>query len=209
MKIIKSHSLNLQAIPIKIYETDYILSDKEINNLKKLKIDKQTQFKDKGTLISDSMDLLNLKQFKKLQFFLDSVADNYVKNTLQINNEIKRTQSWVTLNTKETSHHNHRHTNCLFNLVYYAKIKSGMLNFSIDKSSIEKVFYFDYSIKDYNIYNSNNWKLLPKAGDIIVIPGDLQHGVEPNRSDEERISIGANYFVTGEIGTQRATNFKI
>jgi ectoine hydroxylase-related dioxygenase (phytanoyl-CoA dioxygenase family) len=51
--------------------------------------------------------------------------------------------------------------------------------------------------------------LLPKPGNVIIIPGDLMHGVEANYSDEERISIGANYFLTGEVGTDRATKFKL
>jgi uncharacterized protein (TIGR02466 family) len=209
MKILKSYNINLKAIPIKIYETDYFLSEKEIFKIKELKIDRQTRFKQKGTLISESMDLLEIKFLKNLKMFLDNIAEDYVKNTLEITNKIKRTQSWATLNNKETAHHNHRHTNCLFNLVYYVKIKSGFLNFHIDKSSIENVFYFDYSVKNYNIYNATTWKLLPKPGNVIIIPGDLMHGVEANYSDEERISIGANYFLTGEVGTDRATKFKL
>lgn len=209
VEIIKTYNLNLKAIPIKIYETNYLLSNNIILKLKKLNIDKQTKFKEKGTLISESMNALEIDFLKPLKIFMDKIAKDYTENTLGINNEIKRTQSWITLNNKNSSHHKHRHTNCLFNLVYYVKIKSGMLYFNIDKSSIENVFYFDYSIKNYNIYNATSWKLLPKPGTIIIIPGDLEHGVEPNESDEERISIGANYFITGEIGTERATKFKL
>lgn len=35
-------------------------------------------------------------------------------------------------------------------------------------------------------------RIEPRAGDLLTFPGDLQHSVEPNESQEERISISGN-----------------
>jgi uncharacterized protein (TIGR02466 family) len=206
--VYKTTSINLRAIPIKILKTNYYLSDKEISKLKddgQFETNRQTKFKEKGTLVSESMDLLEEKFLEPLKDIMDKIAKDYARNTLGIGDKIKRTQSWATLTSKGKHLHHHRHPNSLFNLVYYGRIKSGELKFFVDKSSIENVFYFDYDIKKYNIYNATSWKILPEPGDIVIVPGDLMHGVEPNESGEERISIGANYFITGEIGDGRAT----
>jgi hypothetical protein len=80
---------NLKDIEFNVYETDYFLSEKEIFKIKELKIDRQTRFKQEGTLISESMDLLEIKFLKNLKMFLDNIAEDYVKNTLEITNKIK------------------------------------------------------------------------------------------------------------------------
>tara|TARA_Y100000310_G_scaffold113953_1_gene112388 strand:- start:956 stop:1594 length:639 start_codon:yes stop_codon:yes gene_type:complete len=206
--VYKTTTINLRAIPIQLIESGYYLSDQEISKLKEssqFETNRQTKFKEKGTLISESMNLLEEKFLHPLRNIMDNIATNYARNTLGINNKIKRTQSWATLTSKGKHLHHHRHPNSIFNLIYYARANGGEVKFFIDKSSIEDVFYFNYNIREYNIYNASSWKILPKPGDIVIIPGDVMHGVEPNESDQERISIPANYFLTGDIGDKRAT----
>ena len=70
---------------------------------------------------------------------------------------------------------------------------------------------FDYDINEYNIYNSSNWIIEPKKGNIVAILGDLTHRTLPHEGDQDRIIIGANYFLDGNIGLykDRYSAFKI
>ena len=38
------------------------------------------------------------------------------------------------------------------------------------------------------------------TNDIICFPGDLVHGTTPNLDDEDRMTLGVNFFIKGEIG---------
>ena len=207
--VYKTTEINLRAIPIQLIESGYYLSAQEISKLKEsgqFETNRQTKFKEKGTLVSESMNLFEEKFLHPLRDIMDNIATNYARNTLGINNKIKRTQSWATLTGEGNHLHHHRHPNSFFNLVYYVRVSNGgEVKFFVDKSSIENIFYFNYNIREYNIYNATSWKILPKPGDIVIIRGDVMHGVEPTEGDQERISIAANYFLTGDIGDKRAT----
>ena len=41
-----------------------------------------------------------------------------------------------------------------------------------------------------------------KTGDVVIFPGWILHGTTPNKSDMDRIVIGANYFINGTVGTE-------
>jgi len=50
------------------------------------------------------------------------------------------------------------------------------------------------------LFNSPRWNIDVKTHDMVLFPGDLVHGTEPNESDTDRIVIGANYFIRGVTG---------
>ena len=58
-----------------------------------------------------------------------------------------------------------------------------------------------YSISNQNAFNSNSWSYEMNTGDIIMFPGWLQHKTEKNKNDDDKIVIGANYFIKGTIGS--------
>ena len=40
-----------------------------------------------------------------------------------------------------------------------------------------------------------------RTGDLVIFPGWLNHETSVNESDDDRIIIGANYFLKGKLGT--------
>ena len=202
-------SIDIKAVPIKVYSTDFKISDKDILKLKTLGYNQSTKLNIGGAKLSNSTNIFKHKFLSPVKKFIDNMANTYAKDVLGIDNKLVRVVDWSALSRKGSQHHDHRHPNCLFSLVYYARIKSGALKFWVDKSSLENIFFFDYKIKQYNIYNSTSWCIQPEEGDVVIFPGDVRHGSDPNEHDEDRIIIGANYFITGEIGNEPYTKHVI
>lgn len=42
-----------------------------------------------------------------------------------------------------------------------------------------------------------------KTGDIVILPGHIEHFTTSNESDFERYIVGANYFVSGLLGKEK------
>jgi len=194
--------INLQAQPIFVYKSEFKIKDDFLKSF----LDSQSFHKDGGKIkvnLSNSQSILT--DYEELGFIKDrffSIATNYAKDVLQIDNQLSMPHSWIAITKKGDDHHEHIHQNAFFSIVYYARIKSGNLHLQLEKSTIEKIFNFHYQIRNYNIYNSSAWEIVPQEGDFIVFPADIRHSTSPNESDEDRIIFGANFFLTGETGDQ-------
>jgi uncharacterized protein (TIGR02466 family) len=193
------------AIPIATEHTSFLINQKEnnyLNNINYVASDNVHKVK-----ISKKENLLENKQMKRIKTFILTKVEEYKKNVLQIKNELKLTQSWSTVNTKKTFHHSHMHPNTFISLVYYVKSNGdgGNLVFEIEKTKLQEGFNFNYTIDKYNEYNSLTWTFKTQTGMIAIFPGWLRHHTTPFEG-EKRIVIGANFFVTGVIGSEGNTD---
>ena len=192
--------LNLRAIPIAHDSNVYQVNEKEMEVIKKIEYKKH--FTSPGVYVSKNVSLLNSKNFSSLKKFIIKKAKEYVRDVLEIKDEIYLTQSWSTINTTNAFHQPHEHPNTFISLVYYVQCKSGALCFHLSTTSIRECFNFQYTIDKYNIYNSQHWTIAVQTGDIILFPGHIRHGSTPNKSPEPRITIGANFFIKGKLGSK-------
>ena len=195
--------INLKAIPIAYERNVYFLNKKELNVIKKTKYRKP----DRGFYLSETTSLLDNKALAPLKKFIIKKATEYTRNVLEIKDQIYLTQSWSTLNITNAFHIPHDHPNTFISLVYYAQCKEGSLRFHLSTTSIRECFNFQYTINKFNIYNSQNWTLPMKTGDIVLFPGHIRHSSLPNESLESRIIIGANFFIKGKLGLKENVNF--
>ena len=196
--------LNLQAIPIAYESTGYFITQKELNVIKKIKYKPP-----KGNLehyLSETSTLLENKELAPLKKFIIEKAEEYTRNVLEIKDQIYLTQSWSTINKTKAYHPVHSHSNTFISLVYYAQCKGGALYFDLNTTSIKECFNFSYTIDKFNMYNSQNWTLPMKTGDIVLFPGHIRHGSLINESPESRIIVGANFFIKGVLGTKENVN---
>jgi len=190
--------LNLKAIPIAHDKNVYHVNKKELAVIKK------TEYRAPraGHYLSKSISLLNHKTLTSLKKFILKKAKEYTRDVLEIKDEIYMTQSWSTINTTDAFHIPHAHPNTFISIVYYVQCKDGFLFFDLHTSSIRECFNFKYTINKFNIYNSQTWDLPVKSGDIVLFPGHIRHGSIRNRDQEDRIIIGANFFIKGRLGTE-------
>ena len=189
--------LDIKALPLGMFKNTYTARPAEIEHIKKLHFDVNVGG---VNITTTNIKVLDHPIFKKLSKIIDKNAREYVEKVLGISDKIKRVHSWATVTHKGQHHGHHKHPGAFISVVYYAKCNSGVFNTAFDRSMIQEGFFLDYSIKDFNKYNCVTWHVKTESNDMLAFPGWISHGSTPSESDEPRILIGANYFLTGAVG---------
>ena len=105
---------------------------------------------------------------------------------------------WININKKNDFNCLHAHPECDLSGVLWINIPKGSGNFefvsphSFTGSSI--IGSYDERFKS-DTYNYHAYQLYPKEGSMLVFPSYLQHQVERNESDEDRISVSFNLAI--------------
>jgi hypothetical protein len=183
------------SVPFSFEKNVFKATEEEINYIKSL-----DYFNNGDVKISkDSFILTHSKLFKIKEIILNKTYE-YKNNILSINNDIVLTQSWSTINYTNSKHHEHDHPNTFISCVLYLKANKVKFVLKKEKSILQEGFNFNYSINNYNVHNSSIWELEINSGDIIFFPGWIKHYSSENMDKEEKILIGANFFLKGKIG---------
>jgi len=161
--------------------------------------------KDNLHYVSKNVNVLDNSTCNNLANMLDNYADYYIKNLLEIDHKLKRLNSWVTINKKGSFHDIHKHTNTFISVCFYPQIKEGGIIFTSSPLISSKTNLNFKNIKD-NIFNCNKLNMKISPNDIIIFPGWLNHTGEENTHDLDRVMIGVNYFITGNLGTNNSVN---
>jgi hypothetical protein len=168
--------------PILIFKNVYNLSDTEFKHIDN---------------ISKGGKTTNVDISTSLKHKIDDCARKYVDDVICVDNHFEITSSWIARSLD--THVTHTHKNCIFSAVYYAKADNAEINFYRPNNIITDAYNFDLNYKKWNEYNSTQYTFIVKTGDVIIFPGHILHeGV--NLSKEEKIIIGANYFIRGQVG---------
>ena len=110
-------------------------------------------------------------------------------------NKTKITAMWSIINPNNASNMRHIHPNNFISASYYVKVpnKSGDIVF-YDPRSANTIRY--PIVSKTNKLNSNIFSVQPKPGLLVLFPSYLQHSVNINNSEEERIVISFNINLT-------------
>ena len=108
--------------------------------------------------------------------------------------------SWININRKHHFMRHHNHINSVFSGVYYIKVpkNSGDLEFNSPIADHKHVIDSDW-IKNFNFFNSNTWQIPAEEGKLVVFPSWLVHFVQPNLSDEDRISLSFDCSIRKKV----------
>lgn len=126
---------------------------------------------------------------------LDIVEDiekhvNVLANDIGFLPTQKVNQMWININGNKDFNVPHVHLNSHFSGVMYSKIpkNSGKLVF---KNGFEGMYYLWDNLKRKKTteHNSYAYEIMPKENELYIFPSWLEHSVEPNLSNEDRISI--------------------
>ena len=149
---------------------------------------------------SNNMKVLLLEPYAQLKSDIEKYLNTYVFDTLKVGQgNLVHVQSWINLHDPGDHAPKHHHVNSCYSGVYYLQtpLNSGGIMFTKNLSCMEQVFAHS---SEGNIWNSSNWELPTKAGDLILFPSYLTHSVPKNESNEKRISLAFNYFLEGTLG---------
>lgn len=115
------------------------------------------------------------------------IKDNF---NFQINN------LWININTKLSFNRPHVHPESAVSGVYYVSVPDNSGNIVFNHPSRTQQYHIrDDVIKVPNDINSSTWHVTPNAGLLILFPSWLEHYVEPNNNEDERISIAFNAHI--------------
>ena len=105
-------------------------------------------------------------------------------------------QAWVNINPPGASNKIHYHANCHFSGIYYI---------SLDAPACGSIFFRDpriasrmltYPVAKPTEFTTEEVRMAPEEGRMYVFPGWLEHGVEENKSDKDRVSIAFNVLAS-------------
>ena len=104
---------------------------------------------------------------------------------------VKITSMWSIINNKDAFNEKHHHGNSALSAAYYVKAEKGAGDIVFFDPRQANVFHHPYS-KEVNNINAQVQSVTPKVGTLILFPSFLEHKVNPNLSNEERIVISFN-----------------
>ena len=141
---------------------------------------------------SDEFDLKN----ENLKNFISEISKNIESAIKDMNWDletqiIKITSMWSIINNKDAFNEKHHHGNSALSAAYYVKAKQNAGNIVFYDPRQANVFHHPTS-KEVNSVNAQVQSVTPKAGTLVLFPSYLEHKVNPNLSNDERIVISFN-----------------
>jgi len=104
---------------------------------------------------------------------------------------------WININEYKDFNQSHVHSNAAFSGVFYVKtsLNSGKIKFKHPSVYIHQEWS---KVNKPNNYNSTGWEMPIEDNLLYLFPSWLEHFVEPNMSNDKRISISFNLGLTNE-----------
>jgi uncharacterized protein (TIGR02466 family) len=116
-------------------------------------------------------------------------------------NVILQSQVWLNISPPGASNQIHFHPNCHFSGVYYV---------SLDAPECGSIFFRDprvasrmmtYPVEKATEFTASELRMRPEEGRMYVFPGWLEHGVEENLSNRDRVSISFNVLAVPQASS--------
>lgn len=131
-----------------------------------------------GILVDEIIKICN---DHKKDFCIKSAGNFFVSNI------------WLNINGKGTFNRPHIHSECLFSGVYYVKCQEDSGNvILLNPSKLQQYHVKEEYVESFDGILASTWSVDAEIGKLLIFPAWLEHYVEPNRSDEDRISIAFN-----------------
>ena len=105
--------------------------------------------------------------------------------------EVRLSNMWAIINKKGAMNQKHHHSNSDLSAAYYVTAKEGCGDIIFYDPRPAKVYKHPIANKP-NLLNANNNGVKPEPGMLILFPSYLEHSVNPNTSNHERIVISFN-----------------
>lgn len=190
---------NLTSVPVYQHKTNYVPNTVEISTVKQFELQNNDfNYFSKDFNVLDHIDLLGIKNIVN-RHLLD-----YQHNVCGI--EIQQfyiTDSWIAITPPGGKHVVHNHPNSLLSGVFYFDVpNNSSINFYIE-SQFFKNFKFCFDYTKLTTHNQQTITVPVQQSDIVIFPSWVDHSVDINASDKERIIIGFNCFVRGNFGNDR------
>ena len=139
----------------------------------------------------DTYDLFKDNYFKKLKNFFNEHVMIYTKTIGLKKVDVKKACAWFNVYNKSDSQEYHNHNFNIVSGIFYLKSNDQDSN-TIFKSPISDL-PSDAEFDENNIYTWKIYKSYPIQGKLLLFRSDLNHCVEQQMVDSNRITISVNY----------------
>ncbi len=110
------------------------------------------------------------------------------KQSININN------MWAIINTGGAANHRHQHSNCTISGAYYVRAPQNSGDIVFYDPRPAPVYTYPKAVNP-NLLNAQVNGISPKEGALVLFPSYLDHSVNENLSNEERIVISFNITI--------------
>ena len=149
--------------------------------------------------------ILNQPKLAGLKTQIQKACNVFVKEELKVNDDVtfELQNSWINKHSKDESNSLHRHSNAMLSGVYYIQNEPGAGDIVFQKSHLYTNLFHDTVRVSYSEpaqYNTGEFYITPRSGDIVMFPSHLEHQVTPNLTTTPRYSLAFNFFARGTVG---------
>ena len=135
-------------------------------------------------------------KYNKVVFETLNEAAFEIKKTLDLKRNIELSGYWYNINGKASFNMPHTHSGnyTVISGVMYIKAPKDSGKIVFQKLDAVSGMMYDYGrVTDFNKYTSSNFEVVPKEQLFVLFPASLYHYVQPNKTNNERISMSFNY----------------
>ncbi len=198
----KPEMMNLFAIPVAKSSIDRDFTEAELGYVR---TQLQSATKAIANYSSQNKNVLDATELSEIRTIIQAHLDNYFETVHNTSNDVSLqiTQSWFTLTRKGESHHSHTHPNSVVSGALYINVaNTDGINFFRNEDNL----WYELIARENNYYNSYMVHVATKAGDLVLFPSNVSHGVSQVTEEVERISLSFNTFFSGELGNPAFSN---
>jgi len=150
---------------------------------------------------SNNRYILGDKIFVNLKTFIKDCIEDYARDILLSDQELKITQSWINKTQTGAIHTLHYHPNSVLSGVFYFNNHSSPIEFISDRKD-------QFSIGKYNNEFTNNSYTVPAQESVLIIfPSYIFHRVNVNDNVETRYSMSFNTFPAYGMGFEDSMSY--
>jgi hypothetical protein len=186
----------LFPIPVGKYVFDRDLNQEELDFI--INVEKKSN---QLNLISNDFYILDNKPLKDIKTFFQKSVMDYIQKVHNPCYKIrcKFTQSWINFCESKQGHHYHTHPNSFISGVFYVKSDKSA---SIQFHNVNPIL-LEIATKEHTPFTVGVRPFDSEEKVLYLFPSYLPHSVPTNTSEQTRISISFNTFITGTIGEKR------
>ena len=183
---------NLFCVPIHYLNINYFQEKKE----KLIEYAYNLRSKDKGRTASNRNGYQSLAFHVKGGDVLQDLLINVISNIPSFKRNVDvKCHTWVNINPPSAFNVKHCHPNCDIAGVLWVKVpkNSGRIVFNspYNYTCYNEMLCYTKEFQDNNNYH-HDYTYPAKEGSLLLFPAHLEHKVEENKSDEDRISVSFN-----------------
>lgn len=136
--------------------------------------------------------LQRMDGFREMNHRILTVCQRIGESLFFAPNMIWEHQAWINISPPGASNKVHFHANCYFSGVYYISLKAPECGSIFFRDPRVASRMLTYPVTRETEFTAEEVRMRPEEGRMYIFPGWLEHGVEINESDQDRVSIAFN-----------------